>query len=369
MDYRYTIQNGWGEQLVVFIMAIIRYSGVSIKAISACVPKNVSRNCDLGYLIPEEEIQKTINSIGIKEKRYVDEDVTASDLCFKAAERLIEDNQIDRNSIDMVLFLSQLPDYKIPATAPLLQHRLGLPTTTAALDLSLGCSGWVYALSTAMAYASLPGIHRVLLLDGETFSKFVNRKDKVDAPLYGDAGTATLIEKTPDIPFESVFALYSDGSGEDAVKITAGGARFKTTVDNLQEHIEKDGSILSDNEVFMNGMEVFNFVMRTVPRSIKDLCLENGLELASVGHLILHQANRFMTDFIVKRIKYPIERVPYCLDRFGNTSSPSIPLTISSELAGQSLSDAIVSGFGAGLSWASAYISLQHCKVSPVIDY
>ena len=177
-------------------MALVRYKGVGIKAISACVPKNVSKNSDLGYLIPEEEIEKTINSIGIKEKRFVDDDVTASDLCFKAAEKLIEDNQVDRNSFDMVLFLSQLSDYRIPATAPILQHRLGLPTTTAALDLSLGCSGWVYALSTAMAYASMPGINRVLLLDGETFSKFVNRMDKVDAPLYGDAGTATLVEKT-----------------------------------------------------------------------------------------------------------------------------------------------------------------------------
>lgn len=349
-------------------MATIKYKGVGIRAISACVPKNVSKNSELGYLIPEEEIEKTINSIGIKEKRYVDDDVTASDLCFKAAEKLIEDNNIDRNSIDMVLFLSQLPDYKIPATAPILQHRLGLPTTTAALDLSLGCSGWVYALSTAMAYASMEGINRVLLLVGETFSKFVNKMDKVDAPLYGDAGTATLVEKMDD-GFESVFMLYSDGSGEDSVKIKAGGGRFKTTVENLKEHTEKDGSILSDNEVFMNGMEVFNFVMRAVPRSIKNLCAEKEIELSNVGHLILHQANQFMTDFVAKRIKYPLERVPYCLDKYGNTSSPSIPLTISSELAGKELTDAIVSGFGAGLSWGTAYINLAECKVSPVIEY
>ena len=219
-----------------------------------------------------------------------------------------------------------------------------------------------------MAYASMPGINRVLLLDGETFSKLVNRMDKVDAPLYGDAGTATLVEKCND-GFESAFALYSDGSGEDAVKIKAGGGRFPTTVENLKEHTEKDGSILSDNEVFMNGMEVFNFVMRTVPRSIKDLCVAQDLELTSVEHLILHQANKFMTDFVAKRLKFPLERVPYCLDKYGNTSSPSIPLTISSELANVSLKDAIISGFGAGLSWATAHISLADCKVSPVIEY
>ena len=349
-------------------MATIRYKGVGIKAVSACVPKNVSRNRDLGYLIPEEEIEKTINSIGIVEKRFVDEDTTASDLCFKAAEKLFEDNDIDRNSIDMVLFLSQLPDYKIPATAPILQHRLGLPVTTAALDLSLGCSGYVYALSTAMAYASMEGINRVLLLVGETFSKFVNRMDKVDAPLYGDAGTATLIEKT-DSDFVSVFGLYSDGSGEDAVKIKAGEGRCRTSADNLKEHTEKDGSILSDNDVYMNGMEVFNFVMRAVPKSIKTLCAENDIVLENVGHLVLHQANRFMTDFIAKRIKYPLERVPYCLDKYGNTSSPSIPLTIVSELCGQPLTDAVISGFGAGLSWGTAHISLADCKVSQLIEY
>ncbi len=349
-------------------MAVIKYKGVGITALSACVPRNISDNSKLGYLIPESEIQKTVNSIGIHQKRFVDEDVTASDLCVKAAEQLLADNNIDKNSIDMLLFMSQLPDYRIPATAPVLQHRLGLPVTTAAMDLSLGCSGSVYSLSAAMAYASLNGINRVLLLVGDTLSKLVNKMDKVDAPLYGDAGTATLVEKVDD-DFESVFILCSDGEGENAVKIKAGGGRHMTTAENLKEHVESDGSIVSDNEVFMNGMEVFNFVMRRAPRSIKDLCEICSLDLGSVGNLILHQSNKFMTDFIARRIKYPLERVPYCLDRYGNTSAPSIPLTICSELRGKELSDAIISGFGAGLSWGTAYISLANCNISPVIEY
>lgn len=349
-------------------MAVIKYKGVGITALSACVPRNISDNSELGYLIPESEIQKTVNSIGIHQKRFVDEDVTASDLCVKAAEQLLADNNIDKNSIDMLLFMSQLPDYRIPATAPIMQHRLGLPVTTAAMDLSLGCSGSVYSLSAAMAYASLNGINRVLLLVGDTLSKLVNKMDKVDAPLYGDAGTATLVEKVDD-DFESVFILCSDGEGENAVKIKAGGGRHMTTAENLKEHVESDGSIISDNEVFMNGMEVFNFVMRRAPRSIKDLCEICSLDLGSVGNLILHQSNKFMTDFIARRIKYPLERVPYCLDRYGNTSAPSIPLTICSELRGKELSDAIISGFGAGLSWGTAYISLANCNISPVIEY
>ena len=350
-------------------MATIKYHNVKISAVSACVPKQIASNYDLGYLIPPEEIEKTINSIGIKERRIVDDDVCASDLCFKAAEKLFSDTNIDRNSIDVLLFISQLPDYRIPATAPILQKRLGLPKSTAALDLSLGCSGYVYALSTAMAYASIDGINRVLLLDGETFSKIVNKKDKVDAPLYGDAGTATLVEKCQG--YESFFTLYSDGSGEDAVKIKAGGARYPSTADNLVEKEDSEGNIYSDNEVFMDGMDVFNFAMSNVPKSIKEICSIANVELGNIDHIILHQANKFMTDFFIKRLKYPIEKVPYCIEKYGNTSSASIPLTISAclhEKSNQPL-QVILCGFGAGLSWGTALLSLNDCFISDVIEY
>lgn len=349
-------------------MATIKFHNVGISAIAACVPQKVSANKDLTDLFGEEEIEKTIQSVGIEEKRFVDDDTTASDLCYQAAEKLLAENNIDRSSIDVLLFFSQLPDYKIPATAPILQQRLGLPTTTACLDLSLGCSGWVYALSTAMAYASMDGVNRVLLLDGETFSKIVNPRDKVDAPLYGDAGTATLVEKIPGE--ESVFYLYSDGQGEDSVKIKAGEGRYPTTVENLKEIVHEDGNVFSDNQVFMDGLGVFNFVLRCVPKSIKTLVKENDIDLPSVSYMILHQANKFMTDFVAKRMKYPLDRVPYSLTKFGNTSSASIPLTISSELADKDdVKDVIVSGFGAGLSWATAYLSLENCKITKVFDY
>lgn len=204
-------------------MAFITYNHVGIRAMAACVPSRRVSNADLGYLISPEEIDKMIRSVGIREKRYADDGVCASDLCFQAARQLMADNDIAPDSIDVLLFMSQTADYRLPATAPLLQHRLGLAQTTAAMDLSLGCSGYVYALSAAYAYASLPGVKRVLLLDGETFSKVVSPYDKVNAPLYGDAGTATLIERGDD--FEpSHILLMSDGSGEEAVKIPAGGA-------------------------------------------------------------------------------------------------------------------------------------------------
>ena len=349
-------------------MATIRFYNVGISAVSACVPQHVSYNKDLTAVFGEEEIEKTIKSVGIEEKRFADESTTASDLCCQAAERLLAENDVDRSTIDVLLFLSQLPDYRIPATSPILQKRLGLPTTTACMDLSLGCSGWVYALSAAMSYASMDGVRRVLLLDGETFSKMVSQRDKVDAPLYGDAGTATLVEKMPGQ--EAVFYLYSDGSGEDSVKIKAGAGRYPATPENLMETVHEDGKVFSDNQVFMDGMDVFNFVLRCVPKSIKTLVSENGIELKDVSCLLLHQANKFMTDFVAKRLKFPLEKVPYSLTKFGNTSSASIPLTISSELAGKDdLKNVIISGFGAGLSWATAYLSLENCKITKVFDY
>lgn len=350
-------------------MAIIKYHGVGIKAMSACVPSKVYSNRDLGYLIPEEEIQKTINSIGVEERRIADESVTASDLAYKAAVKLMEDNQIDPNSIDVLLFMSQTSDYRIPATSCILQHRLGLSKNTCCLDLSLGCSGYVFALSTAFAYASMEGINRVLLLDGETFSKIVNRKDKVDWPLYGDGATATLVEKG-DYE-DSVFILNTDGAGEDAVKINGGGMRNPVNPDSLTEKVQEEGNIRNDLEIFMDGMDVFNFAMSVVPKSVKQICAETSTELGDIDWLVFHQANKFMTDFFAKRLKFDMNKVPYCIQKYGNTSSTSVPLTIVSELEDK-MKDGdrvVMCGFGAGLSWGTARMVFKGCKISKLIEY
>jgi len=349
-------------------MATINFQGVGIKAMSACVPPGVVDNRDLGYLIPEEEINKTINNIGIEQRRIADADVTASDLCYKAARQLMDDNGIDPASIDVLLFMSQTPDYRIPATSCLLQHRLGLPRETMCFDISLGCSGYLYALSTAFAYASMQGINRVLLLDGETFSKIVNRRDKVDWPLYGDAGTATLVEKGDY--GTSTFMLNTDGSGEDVLKVHA-GMRHPITADSCVEREREDGNIRTELEVFMDGMDVFNFAISKVPKSIKLLLQQTNRTIDDVDYLIFHQANRFMMDFFVKKLKISPEHVPYCIGKYGNTSSASVPLTIVSELAGKLDGEhtVVMSAFGAGLSWGSAMVAMRDCKISPVFDY
>ncbi len=350
-------------------MATIKYHGVGISAMSACVPSQVYSNKNLGYLISEKEIDNTIGNIGVAERRIAADDVTASDLAYKAAVKLMEDNDIDPASIDVLLFMSQTSDYRIPATSCVLQDRLGLSKDTCCIDLSLGCSGFVFALSTAFAYASMDGVNRVLLLDGETFSKIVNKKDKVDWPLYGDGATAALIEKGA---FEgSTFMLHTDGSGKGAVIIKEGGMRNRTTAETLVEKVEEDGNIRNGLEVFMDGMEVFNFAMSVVPKSVKQICAETGTTLNDIDWLVFHQANKFMTDFFAKRLKFDMNKVPYCIQKYGNTSSTSVPLTIVSELNNR-IKDGdrvVMCGFGAGLSWGVARVVFNGCKISSVIEY
>lgn len=349
-------------------MATIKYKGVGIRAMSACVPKKIVYNKDLTDLLPEEELEKTIKSIGIEERRIADDDVFASDLAYKAAMQLMKDNAIDPNSIDVLLFVSQTSDYRIPATAPILQHRLGLSKDTACLDITLGCSGFVFALSTAFAYASMEGVNRVLLLDGETFSKIVNERDKVDWPLYGDGATATLIEKGEF--GETTFILRSDGAGEDAVKIPA-GMRKPITKESLDVTEREDGNWRNDLEVYMNGMDVFNFAMSVVPSTIKEVCKTTGTELSDVDYLVFHQANKFMTDFFVKYLRFDKTKVPYCIQKYGNTSSTSVPLTIVSELEGklENGNKIVMAGFGAGLSWGVALMPVGGIKISHIIEY
>lgn len=350
-------------------MAIIRYNHVGIRAVSACVPKTISSNYELGELFAPDYLEKLVNSIGIKEKRIADKDVCASDLCLKAAQQLLADNQIEPSSIDMLLFLSQTPDYIVPATSPILQYRLGLPDTVACMDLSLACSGFIYALSTAFAYASMDGINRVLLLVGDTFSKVVNPRDKVNYPLYGDAGTACLVEKG-DFG-ESCFILTSGGDGAPFVMIPSGGFRNPVVADSLADKEHEDGNYRRDIDITMDGMSTFNHAVSVLPKGIKQIFKETGVLPEEVDYLVSHQANKFMIDFIVKRIKFNPGKVPFCLSKYGNTSSPSIPLTISSELAGKlgGKKKVVLSAIGAGWTIATAYMETNEVQVSPVIEY
>lgn len=350
-------------------MAILRFKNVGIRAVAACVPKKIEYTTELSDIMSEEDIQKTINNIGIEERRIADKDVCTSDLCYQAARKLMDDNQIDPATIDALLFVTQTVDYHHPATAPSLQHRLGLPKTVLSFDINLACSGFVFGLSTAYAYAQLEGVNRVLLLVGETMSKIVSPYDKASRPLFADAGTATLIEKG-DFG-DAIFSLNSDGKGANIMGIPAGGFRMPSSEETLREYVDDEGTRRNKEQFWMDGMAVFNFGMSEEPRDIKNLIAAAGMTIDEVDMIIYHQANKYMTDFFTKWLKYDKTKTPYSIKKFGNTSSASIPLTIVTELKNgyPERKKVVLSGFGAGLSWGSTLLSLEGCKISDLIEY
>lgn len=352
-------------------MAILKFNNVGITALSACVPKRVIDNYHYDLDIwPEEEIKKVVDKVGVAQRRFVDSKTCSSDLCFAAAEKLIADNQIDKSEIDLLVFLSQTPDYRMPATSILLQDRLCLPMSTMAFDISLGCSGFINALSIVYSLMQNHGFRKALLLDGETRSKVYSRKDRHEAFIFGDAGVAALIERDEKFS-ESYFSLNSDGSRGNLIMIPAGGYRNMSSVETLKEKVvDEYGNIRTDENGYMNGADVFNFVIVEVPKDIKRLTAVSGEDIQLMDYYVFHQANAFINNYIAKKMKLDKERIPWTIHKYGNTSSVSVPLTIVSELKDKMRGQKklMLSAFGVGMAWATAIVPFVDCKISDIVE-
>lgn len=352
-------------------MALLEFKDVGITALAACVPKNVIDNYHYDLDIwPEEEVRKVVDKVGVVERRFVNDKTCASDLCFAAAEKLIADNNVDRSDVDLLVFLSQTPDYRMPATSILLQDRLGLPMTTMAFDIQLGCSGFINALSIVYAMMQNQGFHKALLLDGETRSKVYSRKDRREAFIFGDAGVAALIERDEKFG-ESHFSLNSDGSRGDLIMIKGGGYRNMSSVETLMEKVvDEYGNIRTDENGYMNGADVFNFVIVEVPKDIKRLMTVSGEDIQQMDYYVFHQANAFINNHIAKKLKLNQERIPSTIQKYGNTSSVSVPLTIVSELKNKMAGKKklMLSAFGVGMAWATAIVPFVDCSISEIVE-
>jgi 3-oxoacyl-[acyl-carrier-protein] synthase-3 len=352
-------------------MAIISIKNVGITALAACVPSRIIDNYHYDLdLWPEEEVRKVVDKVGVKERRFVDDKTCASDLCFAAAEKLIADNNIDRNEINLLVFLSQTPDYRMPATSILLQYRLGLPKSTMAFDIQLGCSGFINALSVVYAMMQNYGFNKALLLDGETRSKVYSRKDRREAFIFGDAGVAALIERDEKFG-ESHFSLNSDGSRCDLIMIKGGGYRNMSSIETLKEKVvDEYGNIRTDENGYINGADVFNFVLVEVPKDIKRLMAATGEEIHQMDYYVFHQANAFINNYIAKKLKLDKDRIPWTIQKYGNTSSVSVPLTIVSELKDKMPGEKklLLSAFGVGMAWATAIVPFVDCNISEIIE-
>jgi 3-oxoacyl-[acyl-carrier-protein] synthase III len=351
-------------------MALLSFNNTGITGIAAAVPKQVINNYEHDKWFKKEDILEIIDKIGVKERRFADEKTCSSDLCFAAAEKLISDMKINREEIDLLVFISQTPDYRMPASSVLLQQRLGLTTKVITFDITLGCPAFIYGLSIVYSMMSGGQIRKALILDGETRSKVYSQKDRKTAFLFGDGGVAALIERNDKFS-ESYFSLNSDGSRESLIKINAGGYRNMSSLETIKEKVvDEYGNIRSDENGYMNGSDVFNFVIREVPKDFNRLIEFSGMDLSSIDHFIFHQANSYINGFLAKKLKLPGEKTPSTIEKFGNTSSVSIPLTIVSELKDKlcEKKNILLSGFGVGLTWATALIKTQDCYIGNILE-
>lgn len=350
-------------------MAELSFENIGITALAGAVPQQVIRNREYTQYFPKDTVQEIVGKTGIEERRFTTKGQTASDLCYAAAKQLFEDNDIDKSEIDILLFVSQTPDYRMPATSITLQARLGLPKSTAAFDISLGCSGFVYGLSVAYAYANMPGIRKVLVLDGETRSKVYHPKDRKTGFIFGDAAVAAIVEKQE--VGKSFFSLNSDGSKSDLIKIDAGGYRNPSNPETTKEKVvDEHGNIRTDEHGYMNGADVFNFVLREIPKNIKKTLAFADSEIGDFDFYVFHQANKFMNDYLAKKLKLDVAKVPSSIHKYGNTSSVSIPITIVDQLQNQlqEPKKLLLCGFGVGMSWATAVVKTNTIKISDIVE-
>lgn len=319
-------------------------------------------NTELAAEFPDWPEDKILEKTGIRERRIAAPDETALDLAVHACNVLFDRQPELREQVDFLILCTQAPDYVLPTSACLLQNRVGLPTEVGALDVNLGCSGFVYGLSLAAGLIASGAAMTVLLVTADTYSKYINARDKSVRTLFGDGAAATII--TGDKVGSGAigpFIFGSDGSGADRLIVPAGGFRTPRSGETAVETEDRSGNLRSDDNLFMDGGAVLNFTLREVPRTFQRLLEKAGTTTADLSAVIMHQANKFMLDTLQKKLGLDSAIVPRRYEMIGNTVSSTIPFVLEQELEAGRLSPGsriALLGFGVGLSWAGALVTL-----------
>jgi 3-oxoacyl-[acyl-carrier-protein] synthase III len=329
-------------------MAQLTIEKTRLAGVAAAVPDHDVAVGDGASIFGEEAVLKFAASTGV-ERRPVGGPLCSSDLCLAAAERLLDDLGWERDTVESLVFVSQTPDYLLPATSCSLHARLGLSRSCAAWDINLGCSGYTYGLAAASQFIQCGSARRSLLLVGDTINRIVSADDPSTALLFGDAGTATALERDETArPIRGVFG--SDGSGAEHLIVPAGGFRQRTA------RPRESDAVRGEADLRMDGAEVFSFALREVPKLVKAAIALEDWQIEDVDFVVFHQANRFMLQHVAKRLKLPAEKLVLNLQQFGNTSCASIPLAmvdaLGDELRTRPLRLVLV-GFGVGFSWGA----------------
>ncbi|MFH2095574.1 MAG: ketoacyl-ACP synthase III [Bacteroidota bacterium] len=351
-------------------MAFFSIPGIGITGISACVPHKICRNQDYS-IIPEKERTEIIRVSGIKQKRHAGKSIAASDLCLSAAEALIAKLGWVKDEIDLLVFISQSPDYVLPATACVLQERLGLPKNCAAFDINMGCSAYVYGLSVVSGMLSWGGIRKALMLVGDVSTRGCSHRDKTTMTVFGDAGTATALEHDPCAP-EMHFSLCTDGNKYRSIIIPEGGFRKPASSETFRYRKYGKGITRNRIQLALDGSPVFKFALTEVVPHIRQFMEQTGRDQKTIDYFVFHQANRIINEPVRKKLGLPAEKVPSSLSLFGNTGPASIPLTIVTELQkeiGIKPLSFLMSGFGAGFSWGSCIVEVRKPVCPVIIEY
>lgn len=344
-------------------MTISRIDGVALRGLRACVPE-ASRTLEEENIIHEKnERERLQKSIGVFSRHIAPVGVCSSDLCQRAAENLLVDLGWEKDSIDVLIFVTQTGDYVIPATACALQDRMGL-SSCFAFDINLGCSGYVYGLWTAASLIKSIQVQgrpaRALVLAGDVSTSVLMPGDRGTVPLFGDAGSATALEiDSKARSWTGVFG--TDGSGTKHIFIEAGGLRMPLLPQLIPKNISTQAALFKASRLHLNGVEVFNFTLKNVPPLIEQLLTAAGTSVEGIDYFVMHQANQMMLKHLAKKSGIPESKSPIAMESYGNTSSASIPLTIADQLADKFKQplEIVMLGFGVGWSWSALKISID----------
>lgn len=351
-------------------MSLNRFNNVKVSGIACAVPNNIVDTKSYYDILGKEVVDKFISTVGVK-SRFMGEErgITTSDLCFASAEKLIKELDIDRKSIDVLILVTQSADYLIPATSCVLQYRLGLSEQCMAYDVNLGCSGYVYGLNMAASHLQNKTNKKVLLLVGDSSPTDEKSTDRSQAMLFGDAGTATLLEYTEE---ESSIDCYLKTQGEGFRYLIKPCGGCRNLKGNKEKTLREDGTIRSDYDAYMDGAEIFNFSIKQVPKLFKEFYEQVDLSNDNFNLFAFHQANDFMLKHIRRKLKIDKTKMPISIDIYGNTSSASIPITICDSVERNNIEDkeeynVISCGFGIGLSLGIASFKVRKDRCFNVI--
>ena len=349
-------------------MAFFKFKNIKISCVASAVPTQIVTGEDFYERFGEEAVKKFQESTGVKQFRKTKEHQTASDLCYAAAENIIETKDVNRDEIGALVFIAHSTDYRRPATACVLHNRLGLGKNCVAFDVSLGCSAFVYGLNVVCSMMQNSDINKALLLCGESLTKMTNPQDKSVAMLFGDGGGAILLEKLED-DSEIVGILKTDGTGYKAIIAPAGG--FRNMNATTEDFLWPDGNTRSLYNTTMQGEDVFAFTISAVPRTVKEFFEKTGTTVDDYDCLAFHQANKFISQMLCKKLKVAPEKMPLCLDRYGNPSAPAIPMVMC-DTFGERTEDKelrfLMCGFGVGLSWGVCSATVNIKDILPIIE-